>query len=157
MTRWTRSLLWLTLLNVVAWGVGRILSRQLSEGDADADEFSIATIFGGTTRRSLAPSLRRGRLLACCGGVDLDLRGAGVDPEGAVLYIRATMGGVQVTVPRDWRVTVAADTRAGGVDTHVAEADALPEGAPSLHVDVVARMGGVLITSGDEPDGPAAT
>ncbi len=142
-----RAIVKVSLLFGVLWGVGQVLSRRLEEGDAESDEFSIAAIFGGRARARSAASLRHGRVIACCGGVDLDLRAATLAPDGAELLVQALMGGVQVTVPAGWRVTVDADTIAGGVDTNLTPREELPDEAPSLQISVVARMGGVAVTT----------
>jgi hypothetical protein len=135
------------VVGVLLWGVGQLLARRSTEGDADSDEFSLAAIFGGAERTSTATALRRGRVLAVCGGVQLDLREAALDPGGAELHVEVTCGGVQVLVPATWRVTDEVEPRAGGVDVRVAPADELADDAPSLTVRGVARMGGVQITT----------
>ena len=140
------------LFGTLLWGVGQLLARRYTEGDAAADEFSLAAILGGAERTCTADALRRGRCLAVCGGVQLDLREAELDPAGAELLVQATMGGVQVIVPGAWRVTVDADAKAGGVDTHVTAPGDLPDDAPALTVRVVARMGGVQVTTEDDGD-----
>jgi len=142
----------IALFFTALWGVGRILSHRLSRGAADADEFSIATICGGVDRTCTAPSLRRGDVLACMGGVDLDLTGATLDPAGAKLEVRACMGGVQVTVPDTWRVTIESTQRAGGVETRLAPVDELPDDAPSLDLAVSVLMGGVLVSARPQTD-----
>lgn len=107
-------------------------------------------------RTSRAASLRHGNVLACFGGVQLDLREATLDPEGGRLVVRAFMGGVHVIVPATWRVIVAAESRIGGIHAGVTPAETLPEDAPTLHVDVTAGMGGVALTSDDAPGAGAA-
>ncbi len=134
------------------WGVGQLLARRSTEGDAASDEFSLAAIFGGAERVSTATALRRGRCLAVCGGVQLDLREAMLDPAGAELRIDATFGGVQVLVPATWRVTADVEAMAGGVDLRVTPPGELPEDAPALRVLGAARMGGVQVTT----EAPAA-
>jgi hypothetical protein len=129
------------------WVARAILTRRLTEGDAESDEFSLATVIGGVERASTATALRRGRVLAACGGVDLDLRGAKLDPAGAELLVEAYLGGVQVRVRHEWRVVVDAHATKGGVETKVAEPDDLPGDAPNLRVEAIARLGGVLITA----------
>lgn len=139
----------LALLCAAVWALGRVLARRLSEGDERSDEFAIATIFGGRQRTTEAQSLRTGRALACCGGIDLDLRAATLDPGGAILHVTAVMGGVQVTVPSTWRVEVEPDAIAGGIGVDVAQPEDRGAGAPTLRVIAVARMGGVAVTTGD--------
>ena len=129
------------------WVARAILMRRLTEGDAESDEFSLATVIGGVERASTATALRRGRVVAACGGVDLDLRGAKLDPAGAELLVEAYLGGVQVRVRHEWRVAVDAHATKGGIETKVAEPNDLPGDAPNLHVEAIARLGGVLITA----------
>jgi Cell wall-active antibiotics response LiaF, C-terminal len=142
-----RKIVKLALFLTALWGVGRIVSQRLSYGGPDADEFSIATICGGVDRTSTAPSLRRGEVLAYMGGVDLDLTEATLDPDGAALELRACMGGVNVTVPDTWRVTVEAEQTAGGVETQLAPVDELPDDAPSLGISARVLMGGVMVAA----------
>jgi Cell wall-active antibiotics response LiaF, C-terminal len=139
----------LLLVGAVLWGLGQVLTRRLDKGDAAANELSFAAVFGGKERTSAATALRRVRCLAFCGGAQLDLRDATLDPAGADLDVKAVMGGVQVLVPEEWRVTVEEDTTAGGVDTQVTAPAELPADAPTLVVRAVARMGGVQVTTKD--------
>ena len=84
-----------------------------------------------------------------CGGVELDLRGATLAPEGGTLAVSATWGGVDVVVPRAWRVVVDDRSVLGGVDARVTPPEELPEGAPRLDVTATARLGGVSIRADD--------
>ena len=125
----------------------RILMRRLTEGDAESDEFSLAAVVGGTERASTATALRHGRVVAACGGIDLDLRAAKLDPAGAELLVEAYLGGVQVRVPNDWRIDIETQSTGGGVEANVAATDTLPADAPTLRVEAIARLGGVLVTA----------
>ena len=66
------------------------------------------------------------------GGVDLDLRDAILDPDGASLELKATMGGFQVTVPAEWAVDFKDDSVTGGFEVDVTPLEDLPEDAPKL-------------------------
>ena len=147
-----RVLLRVALVMAALRAVGVLLSRRGNVGDADSDEFSISTIFGGVERVSRAASLRRGRVLACCGGVELDLREAKLDPGGAELALRACLGGIQVLVPEEWRVVVVGNAKAGGIDVRVTPETELAEDAPSLRIQAAAALGGVQVTTGLEDD-----
>jgi len=77
------------------------------------------------------------------GGVMLDLRGAQVADGGASINATAAFGGVEILVPRGWRVSVRSTPILGGVDDkteHPAASD-----APLLEIDAVAFCGGVDI------------
>ena len=142
---------------VALWAVGQALARRRTAGDETSDEFELAAYFGGGERRSTATSLRRGIVRVCCGGVDLDLREASLDPLGATLDVSATWGGVNVVVPRTWKVWVDDRSTLGGVDTRVTPPEELPDDAPELRVSVNARMGGVAIKAADPVDPSAGS
>ena len=128
---------------------GQVLARRRTVGDATSDEFVLAVYFGGAERASTAGSLRRGVVRVCCGGVDLDLRGAVLDPGGATLELSPLWGGVNVRVPRTWRVIVDDRSTLGGVDAHVTPHAELPDDAPVLRVAASARLGGVALKAAD--------
>lgn len=138
------------LAGIAVWVARGVFVRRLTEGDAESNEFSLAAIVGGVERTSTAPALRRGRVVAACGGVDLDLREATLDPGGADILLEAYFGGVKVDVPKNWRVSVDSQSTTGGVQADVTPPEELPEDAPSLRLEVVAKMGGVLVTSETE-------
>ena len=135
------------------WAVGQALARRKTAGDETSDEFEIATYLGGVQRTCRAAALRRGIVSVVCGGVDLDLREAALDPAGATLELAATLAGVNVVVPPGWRVLVEDRSALSGVDVRVPSPEELPDDAPELRVEVSARMSGVAIKSSD----PAAT
>lgn len=129
------------------WALGLVLARRRTVGDETADEFAIAAYVGGVERTCLAASLRRGSVSVVLGGVDLDLREATLDPAGADLELSATLGGVNVTVPSDWRVVVDDRATLGGVEALVTGPEELPDDAPLLRVEASARLGGVAIVT----------
>jgi hypothetical protein len=62
-----------------------------------------------------------------------------LDPDGATLAVTAAFGGVDVIVPRGWRVESKGTPIFGGFDN---TADAPPEGtdAPTLTVDIAPQV-----------------
>jgi hypothetical protein len=130
---------------VLAGVVGQLVAKRKTFGDESSDVFGLAAIGGGKEFESRAAALRSGSALAVMGGVEIDLRQANLDPDGATLDVTAVMGGVEVTLPRGWAVDVETNEKLGGVETRLTESDDRPEGAPTLHVTVNALMGGVEI------------
>ena len=127
------------------WAVGQVLARRRTVGDETSDEFAIAVFVGGLQRVCKATSLRSGSVSVVLGGVELDLREATLAPGGADLDLSATLGGVNVTVPSDWRVVVEDRATLGGVEALVTDPEELPDDAPLLRVAAGARLGGVSI------------
>lgn len=143
-----KTLLGTAVMTGFALAVARqVVTRRLTEGDSESNEFSLAAVIGGAERASTATALRHGRVVAACGGVDLDLRAAKLDPAGAELLVEAYLGGVNVRVPNEWRVAVDTRSSAGGVETNVAELETLPDDSPMLHVEAIARLGGIVVTA----------
>ena len=130
------------------WAVGQVLARRKTVGDETSDEFAIAAYVGGVERACKATSLRRGSVSVVLGGVDLDLREATLDPGGADLDLSASLGGVNVTVPSEWRVVVVDRATLGGVEALVTDPEELPDDAPLLRVEAGARLGGIAIMTG---------
>ncbi|MCJ7725617.1 MAG: cell wall-active antibiotics response protein, partial [Acidimicrobiia bacterium] len=126
------------------WGLGLILARRFEHGAgfADADEFRIAAFWGGREFSSTATNLVSGWAVAVLAGISLDLRDAKLGPDGASLALRATVGGIAVTVPADWRVIVDTNVKAGGVDVRTADPADLPDDAPTLRITATAQSGG---------------
>ena len=145
--RLRKALVWIAAMQAIAWVLGQIIARRLSKGDEQSDEFQLVSICGGKKFRSRAGGLRSGSVLAAMGGVELDLRGAQLDPAGATIDVDATMGGVQIVVPDDWLVVVDTSGFAGGAEAKVTDPAELPDNAPKLRVHAAARMGGTQVVS----------
>ena len=142
----------MTVVSSGLWGLGLVMARRFERGAgyADADEFRISAVWGGREFSSTTTNLISGWAVAVLGGIALDMRDAKLGPEGADLALRATLGGISVTVPDDWRVFVERNVQAGGIDIRTTDPDDLPDDAPTLRVTATAQSGGIVITSADE-------
>ena len=92
-------------LFLVLFGLSIILSQWRRPPDAVGESHvSTLAVFSGSEKRSSAKSFTGANLTALFGGAELDLRDAEVaDPPAHVSAI-AMFGGVEVIVPREWRV-----------------------------------------------------
>ncbi len=134
-------------VQVAAFIFGLVVSKKLTRGDESSDDFRLASIMGGKEFSSHAAHLRSGTAIACMGGIQLDLRGATLDPAGASLELKTMMGGIEVIVPEDWAVDVDEDVLGGQLEVKVTPSEDLPEDAPKLHVHAVTRIGGTQVTA----------
>lgn len=134
------------LFVLVAGVVGQLVAKRMTSGDEDSDDFRLAAIVGGKELTSHATALRSASALAVMGGVEIDLRDATLDPEGATLDVTAIMGGLEVKLPVGWAVHVESRGSLGGVDTRLTQAADLPETAPTLRVTTNTWFGGVEIS-----------
>src|SRR5581483_12037499 len=114
-----------------------------SSGDEESDELALVAIRDGIRLRSRAAAFRGGSMLAWFGGISVDLREATL-ASGARLSVHTLFGGIDLTVPAEWRVESTATSLAGGVEVMAA-----PEGpdAPVLRLDGLAVFGGVAVNA----------
>jgi len=111
----------------------------IKEGDIDA-----FALFAGLERRVDSPAFRGGKATAIMGGVDLDLRGAGLAEGAAAIDLSVIMGGITLRVPRGWRVEMDARPLLGGIeDKHTYEP--ATQGGGTLRVKATAILGGIEI------------
>lgn len=111
--------LWPLLLILVGvyilWGRRRVASNKELHAET-TDTINARTVFGGLERRVKSSGFRGGMAEAIFGGIELDFRGSQLAPEGADLDLSATFGGVDVTVPSNWKVLVTGIPIVGGLD-----------------------------------------
>ncbi len=124
-----------------------VLAKKLVRewGDRDSEEVQVAAILDGRELRSRAGGFRGGTVIACYGGVELDLRDAVPAPGGTWLRLIVVFGGVSILVPDGWRVTMKGSTFLGGVEQRTTSEDELPDGAPELTVEATTFFGGVAV------------
>jgi hypothetical protein len=114
--------------------------------DPDADEIDLVAIFDELDFRSEAQAFRGGSVECWFGGGTLDLRGATLHPDGAVLHTQAVFGGGSILVPQDWAVTTRIVGIGGAGDARGPE---VPQEGPELVIDGTALFGGWGILATD--------
>src|ERR1700676_587498 len=65
----------------------------------DSSSCNAYAVFGGSKRRINTPDFRGGDAVAVFGGVEFDLRGAGMTVDQAVIDVNVVCGGLEVRVP----------------------------------------------------------
>ena len=83
-----------------------LMMRPRLSGEADPadDEVELNAVYGSLVFRSEATAFRGGRVVCWYSGMDVDLRGAALDPAGAELIVWTLYGGTRIRVPEGWRV-----------------------------------------------------
>ncbi|MPZ97723.1 MAG: hypothetical protein GEU80_00055 [Dehalococcoidia bacterium] len=139
-----RLLAGIIVINVLIIMAAQIAKRMVPpSGDEHTDEFDIVAIMDGVEFESHARSFRAGTVLAAMGGVELDFSDAEIAPGGAYLELRTYMGGIDVSVPADWRVEMRGGRSIAGGREASLDNDRVPAGAPTLTIEASAVMGGV--------------
>ncbi len=150
----TRRLLALTALGAVVVPplAAAVVRSRYQVSAEDDDDLRAASIFEGGRVAATSAALRRGEAIAWYGALDLDLRGARLDPAGARLRVVALFAGARVIVPAGWDVRVRPVSIMGGVYGWT-EPPTRP--APRLTVEAIAVFSGIEVTDRaieDEPD-----
>lgn len=98
----------------------------------------------GAQLRIESQAWKGGALGVTAGGVELDLRQARLDPEGAVLALRVLMGGVDIRVPDTWHVQLDVTPLFGGADDLTRSTQGA-SAAPRLRITGSVTLGGVSV------------
>jgi hypothetical protein len=137
---WPLALIVVGLVIVARWR-----GRSMPKGVVADDVIRSTAVFSGAELGSSSPLFRGAWLTAIFGGVALDLRDSRPDPEGATVNATAVFGGIDLLVPRGWRITVKSLPVFGGVGDKTDHSVPLAPDAPVLHIDAVSIFGGVSI------------
>jgi predicted membrane protein len=77
---------------------------------------NLTTLFGGQSRKIEDKNFIGGNISATFGGIEIDLTDAELSPEGATLYVNTTFGGLELSVPRHWKIVYSGSPVFGGFD-----------------------------------------
>ena len=119
-------------------------SRPLSGGSPEG-VLNVHAVFGGVERKVTSDDFRGGHVSAMFGGIDLNLRKAGMRGESAIVDISAVFGGVELKVPANWIVVVEGSSIFGGFSDKSAQPAPDMPGVKRLFVRGSAVFGGVDI------------
>ena len=119
-------------------------SRPLSGGSPEG-VLNVHAVFGGVERKVTTDDFRGGHVSAMFGGIDLNLRKAGMRGESAIVDISAVFGGVELKVPANWIVVVEGSSIFGGFSDKSAQPAPDMPGVKRLFVRGSAVFGGVDI------------
>jgi predicted membrane protein len=113
-----------------------------SSSDAQA-ELHLFTMMGGVVQKNVSQQFRGGDLSAVMGGIQIDLRGATPAGPEIPLDVFAWWGGIDLTVPPDWRVVTQVTPIMAGYDDRTKPISGQPR--TTLIIRGLVIMGGVEI------------
>jgi predicted membrane protein len=112
---------------------------EIKEDDLDA-----FVIFAGINRRLESKEFRGGKATALFGGIELDFTSPKLAGNQATVDLTAMFGGIDIRVPRNWKVVVDSHAILGGVDDkHRTESEEQIEA--TLFIKATAIFGGIDI------------
>lgn len=92
--------------------------KKIPEGIVGGDDLSVNQVLSGTVRRVESQAFRGGKVEVVLGSAEIDLRGAKPAGGQATLDVSAVLGGVEITVPRDWEVVLEGAPVLGSIESH---------------------------------------
>lgn len=134
------------LLPIALIGVGLLVifgngfGTSTRSSDATINSFNI---FSGSTLSSDSQQFQGGRIGAIFGGAEIDLRHAALAPD-ASFDVFAAFGGVEISVPRGWRVDIKGLPIFGGYENATNKEGLAPD-APYLRIDATVLFGGLEV------------
>lgn len=137
---WPALIMGVGVLIIVRWA-----GRTIPAGASGEDVIRATAVFGGSELASAARQFEGAWLTAICGGITLDLRDAQLAPEGASVNATVAFGGIDILVPKGWRISVRSTPIFGGVEDKTDQSEPPAPDAPTLHIDALTVFGGVDI------------
>ena len=133
---------WPLMISVGGVALMQQASRPAAKGARRDNSFHSVAVMGGVGRGVASSDFAGGDVIAVMGGCDINLADAKITSE-AVIDVLAFWGGMEIKVPRGWRIENRVLAILGGV---VDRTDGnAPPGAPTLIIRGSAIMGGVEI------------
>jgi integral membrane sensor domain MASE1 len=141
---WRIMGLWPLLISVAG---ATLVMQAVRRAERPASLRATAVMAGNVQK--IGPHFTGGEAVAVMGGCEIDLTAARITGE-AVLDVLAFWGGIDIRVPRGWKVVDNVMAILGGVSN---KTESPPDGAPRLVIRGSAIMGGVEVKN--PPEGAA--
>ncbi|CAN5844242.1 DUF5668 domain-containing protein [soil metagenome] len=129
-------------LLIIVVGLFLIFGKRVGSTHGEiGNTVSSFNLFSGSEVASNSNSFEGGTVGAIFGGAEVDLRHAGLAPDAA-LDVFVAFGGVEIYVPRGWRVDISGFPIFGGFDNATVK-ESMPADAPLLRIDATVIFGGL--------------
>lgn len=126
-------------LSVIVNKVGH--GKNVKTRDLD----SVAAIFSGSETANKSQNYKGGKVSSIFGGVKIDLRDARIDKE-ATIEVFVLCGGVELDIPREWKVQQRVTPILGGVESK-SYSEKTTDKSPTLYITGMVALGGVEVKS----------
>lgn len=111
------------------------------------DTIDEVSIFGGNVTRVDSRNFKGGKITSIFGGSEINLSGARLSDQGAVIEFTAIFGGSKIIVPRDWHIQNEVTSILGGfTDKRIAGPENITPSKVLLIKGVTILGGGELIS-----------
>ncbi len=93
----------------------RIDKKDFPTENIDDNNVSSSVVFGGSTKYFNCPNLQRAQIRCSFGGLSAYFDGCTLSPEGAVIDLDLSFSGVELYIPKNWKVICNVDCFLGGL------------------------------------------
>lgn len=128
---------------IIAVGLSILINQKAThpKNIHTQDLDSLSAFFSGNETINTSKDYKGGKITAIFGAVTIDLRDAIIKNE-ATIEVFTLCGGVELKVPREWRVKHSVLPVLGGVENKAHSND---DKAPTLYITGTAALGGVEV------------
>lgn len=91
-------------------------NRNKQDINSNDEYINEVAILAGAERRFHTTNFRGGKVTVVFGGAEIDLRDAKLAEGRQIVDVLTIFGGVDISVPRDWKVIITATSIFGGID-----------------------------------------
>lgn len=138
------SILWPVI--IIAVGLSVLVNRSQHSRQAKTQDINtISAVFASNETINKSQDYQGGKATAVFGGVSIDLRDAKIAKE-ATLEVFALCGGIELKVPREWKVEHKVFPILGGIESK-AHSDKVTDKSPVLYITGTVALGGVDVKS----------
>jgi hypothetical protein len=117
-----------------------------SKRGSTSNQLHLSAVFSGGKRKVVAQDFEGGTISAVFGGYEINLRGADIAGEQAVLQIDTVFGGAEIKIPEHWRAEVRGTGVFGAFTDETTPPDSVHYPNPKrLIVKGAAVFGGVVV------------
>lgn len=137
------GVLWPVILITI--GLSLLFKNESKPGESKSsseDRLNDTVVFWGLERKVSSKAFQGGEFNVAFGGLELDLSGAKIHKDGAIVHINCAFGGVEIIVPKDCRIKTSGTAVLGGWESTVKEREVK---TPVLEISGSALFGGVEI------------
>lgn len=140
--------LWRVIWPVIIIAVGLsilVKYKGNSKKVKTSDREEVSAVFAGNETINKSHDYKGGSATAIFGGVSIDLRDAKIVKE-ATLDVFALCGGIELKVPREWKVEHKVLPILGGIESK-SHSEKITDSSPTLYITGTVALGGVEIKS----------
>jgi predicted membrane protein len=107
------------------------------------NDFDITAFFSGQNKNIDLKNFKSGTISAYFGSAEIDLTKTEISPDDAVLNINTAFGGIELRVPKNWRLSFSGSPIFGGFDDKTSQ-DVIDD-SPTLFINYNVSFGGIEI------------